>query len=173
MHGHGKMGVTPASDTARCGNAQAMPLPACWCRVRCPMCKRRHCPTRAKLVRIGRNCRNSQAVPVPNQPIQAEIQKKKKKGANAPFKLKKKNLKTHSSINPIHSHSSALLSLSVLRLPSVLSILRLPCLTDALNHSLRPNLTLHLFFAWLSFSSSPHLTSPTHSQLRYQTNQSF
>ena len=102
-----------------------------------------------------------QAVPAPNRPIQAKIQKKKKKKAQyAPFELNNKTLNYLSS-QP-NSFFNLQLSHSLCSpIPSQLSALHLPSLKDALSHSLRHILTL-LFFAWLSVSSSPQVSSSPH-----------
>ena len=86
--------------------------------------------------------------------------KKKKKVQNAPFELNNKTLNYLSS-QP-NSFFNLQLSHSLCSpIPSQLSALHLPSLKDALSHSLRHILTL-LFFAWLSVSSSPQVSSSPH-----------
>ena len=154
MHGCGSQASAPASDAAGRGDAAGMPQTARPCRVG-PRCATWQGPNRADAGRRGsvrrrygrnrrrrgRNRADSARIGRiglyrPKRPSQAEIQKKKKKkGANAPFDLRKLNLNTQnprpSPIRPKRlSHSVPhlpkfflwLLHLSSLCAPSIVSV---------------------------------------------------
>ena len=113
-------------------------------------------------------------IPVPNRLIQAKIQKKKKV-QNAPFG---RNNKTLNYLTWFILQSSALSDSLCSLVPSRLFALCLHSLTDALSHSLRAKTHSHSPILCMtldlkltsSLNSQAHLTSLTHSQLRYWTN---
>ena len=149
MHRRSKMGAATASDT------WVTPLPVRRCCVQffLSFFISWYAPTQAETHRFR---------PYRHQTGQfkPKFKKKKKKVQNAPFELNNKTLNYLSS-QP-NSFFNLQLSHSLCSpIPSQLSALHLPSLKDALSHSLRHILTL-LFFAWLSVSSSPQVSSSPH-----------
>ena len=149
MHRRGKMGAATASDT------WVTPLPVHRCCVQFffSFFISWYTPTQAETHRFR---------PYRHQTGQfkPKFKKKKKKVQNAPFELNNKTL------NYISSQPNSFFNLQLSHslcspIPSRLSALHLPSLKDALSYSLRHILTL-LFFAWLSVSSSPQVSSSPH-----------
>ena len=158
MHGRGKMGFAPTFDGARRGLQWAMPLLTSWCRVHFFFYTSRFALPWAETAETHQFrsfwCRTDRFKP------KFKKRKEKEKVQNAPFELNNKTL------NYLSSQPNSFFNLQLSHslcppIPSQLSALHLPSLKDALSHSLRHILTL-LFFAWLSVSSSPQVSSSPH-----------